>query len=83
MPKKKKQRESTTSQGLVGSPKKSRNKADPFYAIKRAIRQREAWEQGKNVVLTIPNPNPNETNKRFIRINARDYWGNPKERRGA
>jgi hypothetical protein len=26
--------------------------------------------------LTIPNPNTNETNKRFIRINAKDVWKN-------
>ena len=33
-----------------------------------------AWLRGKNVVLTIPNPNTNETNKRFIRVNANDVW---------
>jgi len=31
----------------------------------------------KNVMLTVPNPNKNETNKRFIRVSAREYWGNP------
>lgn len=34
----------------------------------------QAWSKGKNVVLTIPNPNPNETNKRFIRVNANEVW---------
>jgi len=29
----------------------------------------------KNVMLTIPNPNTNETNKRFIRVPAREVWG--------
>jgi hypothetical protein len=24
--------------------------------------------------LTVPNPNTNETNKRFIRVNAKDVW---------
>lgn len=33
-----------------------------------------AWLRGRNVVLTIPNPNKNETNKRFIRVNANDVW---------
>ena len=40
----------------------------------RIINQRRAFDSGKNVVVTIPNPNPNETNKRFIRVNARDVW---------
>lgn len=29
-----------------------------------------AWAKGKKVWVTIPNPNPNETNKRFIRVDA-------------
>ena len=33
-----------------------------------------AWLSGKNVMLTIENPNKNETNKRFIRVNANDVW---------
>ena len=33
-----------------------------------------AWVAGKNVVLTIPNPNKNETNKKFIRVNANEIW---------
>ena len=40
----------------------------------RLINQRRAFDAGKNVVVTIPNPNENETNKRFIRVNARDVW---------
>ena len=34
----------------------------------------EAWLMGKKVMLTIENPNKNETNKRFIRVNANDVW---------
>lgn len=34
----------------------------------------KAWLSGKNVVLTIPNPNTNETNKKFIRVNANEVW---------
>jgi len=29
-----------------------------------------AWAKGKRVMVTIANPNPNETNKRFIRVEA-------------
>jgi len=34
----------------------------------------EAWLKGKNVILTIENPNKNETNKKFIRVNANKVW---------
>ena len=34
----------------------------------------EAFKKGKNVVLTIANPNKSETNKPFIRVNAKDVW---------
>lgn len=33
-----------------------------------------AWMAGKNVMLTIPNPNTNETNKKYIRVNANEVW---------
>ncbi len=36
----------------------------------------EAFKKGKNVMLTIKNPNNNETNKPFIRVNAKDVWRN-------
>ena len=35
-----------------------------------------AFLAGKNVMLTIPNPNKNETNKKFIRVNAKEVWRN-------
>jgi hypothetical protein len=47
----------------------------------RIYNQRLAWAAGKNVVLTIENPNKHETNKRFIRVNAKDVWGSPKYRK--
>lgn len=34
----------------------------------------DAWLKGKNVMLTIENPNKNETNKKFIRVNANKVW---------
>lgn len=33
-----------------------------------------AYMKGKRVMLTIPNPNTNETNKRFIRVPANEVW---------
>jgi hypothetical protein len=40
----------------------------------RGINQLAAFMRGKNVVLTIENPNKNETNKRMIRVPAADVW---------
>ena len=47
-------------------------------SITEAINKRDAWRKFKNVVLTIENPNKNETAKPFIRVNAREVWGSPK-----
>lgn len=79
---KKKSRTSQTSKGIVGSPKSSRNKKDPHYQMQRLLNQQAAWAAGKNVVLTIENPNKNETNRRYIKVNARDHWGDPKRTQG-
>ena len=40
----------------------------------RFCNQMAAFKRGKNVVLNIPNSNTNETNKRIIRVNAKDIW---------
>lgn len=45
--------------------------------LERLNNQMSAWKKMKNVMLTVPNPNKNETNKRFIRVSAREFWGNP------
>ena len=40
----------------------------------------EAWRKGKRVMLTIANPlvkGKEKTNKPFIRVEARQVWGNP------
>ncbi len=52
---------------------------DYMASSERIMNQLQAWKQNKNVVLTIPNPNPNETHKRFIRVKAYDVWGSPKK----
>tara|TARA_Y100000813_G_C24034698_1_gene291560 strand:+ start:361 stop:624 length:264 start_codon:yes stop_codon:yes gene_type:complete len=40
----------------------------------RLFNQWDAFMKGKNVMLTIPNPNKNETNKRYIRVPAKHQW---------
>lgn len=67
---KKKLRSTQTSKGEHGGSLKTRVN-DP--AIKM-INQRKAFNQGKRVMVTIENPNKNETNRPFIRVNAADVW---------
>jgi len=40
----------------------------------RLCNQIAAFKKGKNVMVTIPNPNTNETNKHFIRVSAKTLW---------
>jgi hypothetical protein len=43
----------------------------------RVINQLAAFRAGKRVMVTIENPNKNETNKRFIRVEASTVWKRP------
>ena len=36
------------------------------------LRQLKMWGKGKRTMVTIENPNKNETNKRFIRVEGND-----------
>jgi len=82
---KKKSRTSTTSKGIVGNAYKHATKTlrkEYMQSISRVNNQLRAFIKGRRVMLTIANPNTNETNKRFIRVNARDVWsGGGKEKR--
>jgi len=75
---KKKSRATETSKGERRSVSKSvtkavrRNYMNNDFA--RMRNQFDAFNKGKNVMVTIPNPNTNETNKRFIRVSAKDIW---------
>ena len=46
--------------------------------FERVNAQLSAFMNNKNVVLVIPNINTNETNKPFVRINAKDVWSRNK-----
>lgn len=56
---------------LCAATRKMRDEANPF---RRILDQQAAFAKGKNVVLTIPNPDKNNTKQRFIRVNAKDVW---------
>ena len=46
--------------------------------LKKILDKMDAFRKGKNVMLTIPNPNKSETKKPFIRVNAKEKWRNEK-----
>ena len=46
--------------------------------LERVNAQLCAFMKGKNVVLVVPNTNPHEKNKPFVRINAEDVWSRNK-----
>lgn len=78
---KKRQRATQTSKG-IHCQKKTRYQKEARREWNlpgggRMQAQLTAFLQNKNVVLTIPNPNTNETNKRFIKVNANDVWKRP------
>lgn len=66
---------SYVSKGIVGRPKRCRTSLHG--TMERLVNQQDAWLAGKNVVLTIDNPDKTCTNERQIKVNARDYWGLP------
>jgi len=47
---------------------------DYMASSERLMNQLRAFRQRKNVMVTIENPNKNETNKRFIRVPASQVW---------
>ena len=74
---KKKSRSTQTSKGERRSLARDIVKAtrrDYMQSSERNQNQLSAFLRGKNVMLTIPNPNKNETNKRMIRVPAADVW---------
>ena len=42
----------------------------------RVLNQLKAFRDGKKVMITIANPNKEERNKPFIRVNANTVWKN-------
>jgi hypothetical protein len=43
-------------------------------SIQEQYNKYQAFLRGKNVMLTIENPNKNETNKKYIKVPAREVW---------
>ncbi len=47
---------------------------DYMASSERLMNQLRAFRQRKNVMVTIENPNKNETDKRYIRVPASQVW---------
>ena len=67
---KKKTRSKVVSKGLQDSVSRQLLKAVsrnvPY--VEKVLNKLKHWGRGKRTVLTIANPNKNETNKRFIKV---------------
>ena len=75
---KKRSRSTQTSKGVHCQKRSGESKAQRLEyksTFAEGINKRAAWASGKNVMLTIPNPNTNETNKPYIRVPAHEQWG--------
>ena len=46
--------------------------------LKKILDKMDAFRKGKNVMLTIPNPNKQATREPFIRVTAKEKWRNDK-----
>ena len=78
---KKRSRATQTSKGIVNQSPNSMTRRiskelrrEYMVSGNREFNQLKAFKRGRNVVVTIPNPNTNETNKRFIKVKGRDYF---------
>jgi len=67
---KKKSRSKYTSKGGPRSVSKDTIKSMRAFKddLDKILDKLKVWSKGKKVMVTIPNPNKNETNKRFIRV---------------
>lgn len=74
---KKRQRATQTSKGIHHqnpNPIRKAMRLEYRTSAKRLMNQLDAHLKNKNVVLTVPNPDKNNTKERFIKVNSRDYW---------
>lgn len=75
------------SSGFISQGERPNVKRNILNAVRRDVTPSQKMEhimdaylKGLNPWLTVPNPNTNETNKKFIRVKSEDLWGNPKNR---
>ena len=73
---KKRSRASQTSKGERRSV--ANGLGDDRSELKKMIDKMDAFRKGKNVMLTIPNPNKQATREPFIRVSAQEKCRNDK-----
>lgn len=56
---------------ICAATRKMRDELNPF---RRILDQQAAFAKGKNVVLTVPNPDKNNTKERWIKVPASQVW---------
>ena len=71
-------RRNTKDKYVSKGERRSSMKTSTKSTAAKIINQQAAYLAGKRVMITIPNPNKNETNKRFIRVCASTVWRDPK-----
>ena len=73
---KKKQRASQTSKGIGSNVSKWVCKAakKDVHLLTKLRWKQEAFNKGKRVMITVPNPDKSATRERFIRVDAREVW---------
>ena len=65
------------SQGLYPTQNRSHTKAarrEYMQSDARQVNQLKAHKLGKRVILTIRNPDKNDTKQRFIRVPSTEVW---------
>ena len=60
------------SRKVCNSVRRNRSEAE------KILIKQKAWSKGQNPWLSVPNPNPNNTKERMVRVRANDYWGDPR-----
>ena len=65
-----------TSKGERNNVSRSYSKAErrERSLLEQYTNKMKAFKGGRTVYITIPNPNKNETNKRFIKVDAKTIW---------
>ena len=63
-----------TSKGERRNVVNGKRKSNDVSYLDAVSNKMEAVKKGKLVWLTVPNPNTNETNKKFIKVKASEVW---------
>ena len=55
--------------------RKKKSKSEEYnFNSKRLMNQLKAHLAGKHTMITVPNPDPTQTNKKFIKVSGKEYF---------